>query len=75
MTVALVLAMLSGVGVIAGLLFLANVVMWAYLILRRGRSFAAAGQTEFATWLFRGFGPVPIVVLCAGCIWIVAHSL
>jgi hypothetical protein len=37
MTVALVLAMLSGVGLIAGFLFLAYVVMWAYFALRRGR--------------------------------------
>jgi len=37
MTVALVLAMLSGFGLIAGALFLAYVVMWVYLALRRGR--------------------------------------
>ena len=38
MSVALVLAILSGVGIIAGLVFLAYVVMWAYMALSRDRS-------------------------------------
>lgn len=49
LTAALLLAMVSGLGVIAGLLFLVLVVMWSYLTLRRGRPIGVAEQAGFWT--------------------------